>query len=163
MANKNIKFKDHNEKNQESLPAGNHRHCRLESVDRHEPDEELFSKYPDMKPYLCFRFVLHDPKSEYDGFSAVRFCNETDSKLGALYAFCTDLNGGQELEEFDRDQFVDKWFDIRVKKRPKSDKLHVVAADPYDGRVYAERIKDGQSVDSEEANGKEDTDEGMPF
>ena len=142
------------------LPTGNHKPCKLESVKWSEPGEKQLLKYPDMKPSFCFRFVLHDPDSDLDGHSAVRFCNETASKLGALYQFATDLNGGDEPEEFDPDTYVGKWFGIRVKKCQNSDKLRVVSADPITAPAWA---KDARP---EESNGADTTDEdadGIPF
>lgn len=99
------------------------------SVTYHEPDEAL-AKYPDLKPSWCFKFVLEDENSESNGQSGVRFVNHSSSKLGNLFLFCCDLNGGAALEEVDPESFVGRYFRVRVRKRPKSDKSHVQGVDP---------------------------------
>lgn len=115
------------------LGVGQHEPCKLESIKPFEPTEELLAKYPDMGPTLCFRFVMHCPDDEEKhGASAVRFVNDTTSKLGALYALVTDLNRGREPEVFDEDDYLGRWYRIRVRKNPKSGKLSVQGADPID-------------------------------
>ena len=77
------------------LPVGTHEPCKLESITRREPSEDNLKQWPDMKPSWCFMFT-HCGNGDLVGKSAVRFCNESDSKLSHLYAFVTDLAGGVE-------------------------------------------------------------------
>lgn len=112
------------------LPIGSHEPCKLVSVKLNMPTEALLQRYPDMKPSYVFRFELVDPSSPHNGFSAVRFCTESSSRLSALFKFLVDLSGGRESEVMDPDAFVGKLFRIKVRKRPKSDKLHVQSAEP---------------------------------
>jgi len=106
-----------------------------------EPSEDALKKYPDLQPSWCFRFVYHQPGDDLDGFSSVRFCNDTPSKLGNLFLFLCDLAGGQELEECDPEEYVGSWFRIRVRKRKQSDKLHVAGADPIDPPEWADEVE----------------------
>ena len=113
------------------LPVGSHEPCQLISITRHEPSEANLAKYGDMKPSLCFRFMLYKPTDpELHGGTAVRFCSDTVSKLGALYGFVTDLSDGVEPEEYDEGDYVDNWYRGVVRKKPKSDKLFVSTASP---------------------------------
>jgi hypothetical protein len=125
------------------LPVGQHEPCRLESIKEYVPDEEVLAKFPDMKASLCFRFLMHCPDSEeLHEASAVRFCNDTMSKLGSLYAFVTDLNGGKEPAEFEEADYVGKWFRIRVRKNARSGKLSVQSADRIDPPKDLEQAAD---------------------
>ena len=133
-----IKFE---EGSKNDLPIGSYEPCRLESVTFHEPDEEALRKWPDMGNSWCFRFVLHKPGDEFDGFSGVRFVNDSSSKLGNLYLFLCDLAGGRELEEADPEEYAGRWFRIRVRKRKQSEKLHVAGADPIDPPAYADEVQ----------------------
>ena len=123
------------------LPIGSHEPCKLVSVTYADPDEKALAKYPDLKSSWCFKFQLEDPDSEWNEQSAVRFVNHSPSKLGNLYLFCCDLNGGEQLEEVDPEQFVGQYFRVRVRKRPKSEKLHVQGVDPIAAPATAGKAK----------------------
>lgn len=115
------------------LPVGSFAPCQLVSISRHEPSEANLAKYKDMKPSLCFRFMLfHPPDSESHGATAVRFVTDSVSKLGKLYEFVTDLNDGTPPDGFDEDDYVGEWYKIAVRKKPGSEKLFVSTASPID-------------------------------
>lgn len=124
------------------LPVGSHEPCQLLSITRHEPSEANLEKWPDMKPSLCFRFMLHKPDDpELHGATAVRFVSDTVSKLGALYGFVTDLCDGKEPDEFDETDYTGQWYRATVRKRPQTEKLFVSTASPID----APEVEDGWS------------------
>lgn len=113
------------------LPVGSHHPCELVAITRHEPSEEHLKKFPDMKPSLCFRFMLFRPEDpELHGATAVRFVTDSVSKLGKLYEFVTDLRDGDPPDAFDEDDYVHQWFRITVRKKQGSDKLFVSTASP---------------------------------
>ena len=112
------------------LPIGAHQPCLLESVKRYEPGDDQLKKWPDLKPSYCFRFVLIDPESELQRCTAVRFVNASSSKLGFLFQFVCDLNNGEAPETFDPLDYEGRWFRIRVRQKPDSEKLFVSGADP---------------------------------
>lgn len=119
------------------LPVGSHEPCRLASVKLSVPSEALLQRYPDMKPSYVFRFELVDPSSPLNGYSAVRFCAESSSRLSALYRFLVDLAGGREADTLDPQSFVGKLFRVSVRKRLQSDKLHVQSAEPLAAKPAA--------------------------
>lgn len=156
-----IKFKE-----AQDLPIGSHEPCRLEECARHEPSTENLAKWPDMVASYCFRFVQHG--SELDGHSAVRFVNESDSKLGHLYQFCCDLNGGEEPETFDPQDYVGRWYRVRVRKKTNGDKLHVAGVDPIPkpSGVDAAPLEDKRATDvaePAEVGAADDGDDSIPF
>lgn len=119
------------------LPIGSHEPCKLVSVRLNTPDEKLLARYPDMRPSYCFRFELCDPNSQFNGHSAVRFATESTSRLSALFRFLVDMNGGKESDVMDPEQFVGRMFRIKVRKRPKSDRLHVDGTEPLAAKPVA--------------------------
>ena len=115
------------------LPVGSHEPCQLLSITRHEPSEENLKKWPDMKPSLCFRFMLYRPADpELHGGTGVRFTTDSVSKLGKLYEFTTDLCDGDPPDEFDEGDYVGEWYRIMVRKKTGTDKLFVSTASPID-------------------------------
>lgn len=115
------------------LPVGSHQPCQLLSITRHEPSEQNLAKFPDMKPSLCFRFMLFRPDDvELHGATAVRFVTDSLSKLGKLFEFVTDLNDGSPPDAFDEDDYAGEWFRITVRKKPGTEKLFVSTASPID-------------------------------
>ena len=116
----------------QSLPLGSHEPCELVSVDRREPDEKQLERFPDSNPYFCFKFTLRDPDSELHEHEAVRMCSETASKMGNLFAFCIDLEGGTEPEDFDPERYVGRTYRVKVRKRQQSDKLQVESCELLD-------------------------------
>jgi len=116
----------------QSLPIGSHEPCELISVDRREPDEKQLERFPDSKPYYCFKFALQDPDTELHEHEAVRMCSETTSKMGNLFAFCTDLEGGEEPEDFNPEKYTGRMYRVKVRKRKQSDKLQVESAEPLE-------------------------------
>lgn len=112
------------------LPIGSHEPCKLVSVKLSVPSAELLARYPDMRPSFVFKFEMVDPNSPLNGHTAVRFCSESSSRLSALYKFLVDLNGGRESDVLDPDQFVGRLYRVKVRKRPKSDKLHADGVEP---------------------------------
>jgi len=125
-----IAFED--AKDFKDLPVGTHEPCLLMPIERHEPSEENLKKWPDLKPSWRFSFVLFAPDSEHHKSSSVRFCNDSKSKLSHLFAFLTDLNGGEPPTTFDPAAFKSKWFRVRVRQKANSEKLLVQGADPID-------------------------------
>jgi hypothetical protein len=118
----------------DDLPVSTHLPCQLVSITRHEPSEANLAKFPDMKPSLCFRFMLFNPDDrELHGATAVRFVTDSMSKLGKLFEFVTDLRDGHPPDEFDEDDYVGEWYRITVRKKPGSEKLTVTTASPCDG------------------------------
>jgi hypothetical protein len=119
-----IKFKD-----LKNLPVGTHEPCKLEDITYRVPSAEDLAKWPNMKPSYCFRLV--QVGGPYDGYSAVRFCNESDSKMSHLFAFVCDLNGGKAPEEFEPSAYKGRWFRIKVRAKANNpEKLYVASADP---------------------------------
>ena len=123
------------------LPIGRHK-VQLSSCEVAEPTEENLKKWPDMKPAYCFKFEAKE--GEYEGHSAIRFCNKNGSKLSSLYQFVTGLNGGKEPAGFEPTDYVGKWFDVDVRKKQNSDKLHAFAAIPC-GAPVSEASVSGDS------------------
>jgi hypothetical protein len=153
------KFEDPKE-----LPVGTHDDCLLESVKRKEPSEEALVKFPDLKPYVAFTFRKQG--GEFDGYTATRFCTDTASKMGHLFAFATDLNGGVEPDGFDEADFEGDWFRIRVRKKATNDKLFVQGADPIDAPeddAPPAKKKETKSRKPEPVAVADDGDDGVPF
>ena len=70
------------------LPVGSHAPCKLVSITRHEPSEANLKKWRDMKPSLCFRFMLHKPTdAENHGATAASFCTDTSRSSGSCLRF----------------------------------------------------------------------------
>ena len=133
------------------LPVGTHEPCLLMPIERHEPTAENLKKWPDLKPSWRFSFVLFDPNSEHHKSSSVRFCNDSSSKLSHLFAFLTDVNGGEPPTTFDPAAFRSKWYRVRVRQKPNSEKLFATGADPIDpptGALKAEAELMADSGDS---------------
>ena len=116
----------------QSLPVGCHEPCELTEVTRHDPASDESGPYGPPKPYWCFKFTLRDPDKKLHEHEAVRMCSETTSKMGNLFAFCTDLEGGEEPAEFNPEKYVKHMYRIKVRKRKQSDKLQVESAEPLD-------------------------------
>ncbi len=115
------------------LPVGSHEPCQLLSITRHEPSEESLKKWPDMKPSLCFRFMLHNPDDpELHGATSVRFVTDSVSTLGKLYEFTTDLRDGDRPYEFNEDDYVGAWYRVTIRKKSGSDRNFVSTASPID-------------------------------
>ena len=134
-----VVFKDGQEF--EDLPIGTHEPCLLDIIEKNDPSEENLKKYPDLKTSWCFRFVLLDADSEHHMHSSVRFCNVSDSKLSHLFSLVIDLNGGEQPTQFDPSEFRKKWYRIRVRKKAKSEKVHVDGADPIDAPKDALKLE----------------------
>ena len=96
------------------LPVGSHEPCQLLSITRHEPSEEKLKKWPDMKPSLCFRFMLYRPDDpELHGATGVRFRARTRSASSAnCSSSCTDLRDGDQPDEFDEADYVGEWYRV---------------------------------------------------
>ncbi len=78
-------------------------------------------KWPDMKPSLCFRFMLYRPDDpELHGATGVRFVSDTVSKLGKLYEFVADLRDGDPPDEFDEADYVGEWYRDRRSAKSRS-------------------------------------------
>ena len=148
-----IKFKD-----AQDLPVGSHSPCQLTVVKYREPTEELLARYPDMGPSWQFSFKLHEPTSPHDGYTGVRSCNHSDSRLGHLYCFLVDMSDGAEPEEVDPESFLGKWFTITLRKK-QNGKLHVATAVPIPTPAgCTEEVKKTADVG---AGGEED--DNIPF
>ena len=113
------KFKD---SSGADLPVGSHEPCQACCRSRGTSRaSEMLTKWPDMKPSLCFRFMLHKPDDpEFHGATGVRFVTDTVTKLGNCSSSCTDFATAMPPDEFDEDDYVGKWYRIVVRKKPKT-------------------------------------------
>ena len=162
------KFKEPERKN---LPAGTHSPCLLEVKFERATEEKQKQVSWELKNQWRFRFTYHKPGSELHEHTAVQWCNDCDSTLGNLYAFLTDLNGGEAPEDCDPESFDGKWFCTRVRKKGDN-QFRAVGADPIDGPANYNPEKDSRQVQNGEvvsaiakddggAGGDEDAD--IPF